>query len=97
MLAFAGPCPIGLEVCHNDSNPTNNRLDNLRYDTRRSNRIDMVIAGNEGRQKLTVDDVRDIRARLDRGETGVSLAREYGVTTATISAVKNRRSFAWMD
>ena len=42
LLAFVGPCPEGMEVCHNDSDPTNNRLDNLRYDTRSGNKIDSV-------------------------------------------------------
>lgn len=38
--AFSGPCPEGLEACHNDGNKLNNRLDNLRWDTHRSNCID---------------------------------------------------------
>ncbi len=33
METFIGPCPIGMEICHNDGNPANNNLDNLRYDT----------------------------------------------------------------
>jgi hypothetical protein len=41
MLTFVGECPEGLEVCHNVANVNNNRLDNLRYDTRISNRADM--------------------------------------------------------
>ncbi len=40
MLAFVGPCPKGLIVCHNDGDKTNNRLSNLRYDTQRSNALD---------------------------------------------------------
>jgi hypothetical protein len=41
MRAFVGPCPEGLEVCHEVADTNNNRLDNLRYDTRLSNRADM--------------------------------------------------------
>jgi hypothetical protein len=37
MLAFVGPCPDGLEVCHNDGEHENVALSNLRYDTRKSN------------------------------------------------------------
>lgn len=40
MLTFVGPCPVGLEVCHNDGDPANDSLDNLRYDTHRANQID---------------------------------------------------------
>lgn len=45
MLAFVGPCPDGLEVCHNDGDPTNNHIENLRYDTRHANIMDAVRAG----------------------------------------------------
>ncbi|MBM4518330.1 hypothetical protein GS491_22690 [Rhodococcus hoagii] len=40
MAAFAEPCPAGMEVCHNNGNPTDNRLSNLRYDTASSNMHD---------------------------------------------------------
>lgn len=42
MLAFVGPCPEGMEVCHNDGNPENNHLSNLRYGTRSDNVQDMI-------------------------------------------------------
>lgn len=35
--AFVGPRPPGMEACHADDNPLNNRLDNLRWDTNWSN------------------------------------------------------------
>lgn len=34
---FLGPCPEGMECCHNDDNRANNRLDNLRWDTHQNN------------------------------------------------------------
>ena len=40
MLAFKGPRPQGMDVCHNDNNGLNNRFDNLRYDTRSGNHMD---------------------------------------------------------
>lgn len=95
--AFLGPCPSGLEVCHNDSDPRNNCVGNLRYDTRRSNRIDMVIVGNEGRQILTVDQVQAIRKQLLEGRACKSLANEYGVHPSTISKIKTGRTFAWLE
>ena len=41
MLAFVGPCPDGYEICHNNSIPADNRLENLRYDTHGNNMQDM--------------------------------------------------------
>lgn len=45
MLTFVGPCPDGMEVCHNNGNALDNRLENLRYDTRRANVCDQVEHG----------------------------------------------------
>lgn len=41
LAAFVGPRPEGMDVCHGDGDCTNNRLDNLRYDTREANVEDM--------------------------------------------------------
>jgi hypothetical protein len=38
--AFVGPCPDGMECCHNDGDATNNRVENLRWDTRSENFLD---------------------------------------------------------
>lgn len=45
MLAFVGPVPEGMEVCHNNGDPTDNRLTNLRYGTRSDNERDKVRHG----------------------------------------------------
>jgi len=42
LTAFVGPCPDGLECCHNDGDPANNRVGNLRWDTRLANVHDMM-------------------------------------------------------
>lgn len=42
MLAFVGPCPEGMEVCHNNDDPEDNRLANLRYGTHAENIGDIV-------------------------------------------------------
>lgn len=44
--AFVGPCPPGMECCHYDDDPTNNSLENLRWDTSHANKLDMVRNGN---------------------------------------------------
>ena len=39
---FVGACPDGMEACHANDDPTDNRLINRRWDTRSSNRDDRV-------------------------------------------------------
>src|SRR4051794_9067393 len=38
--AFVGPCPPGMEACHNDDVSLDCRLQNLRWDTRQANIAD---------------------------------------------------------
>ena len=42
LLAFVGPCPEGMETCHGNGDPTDNRVANLRWDTRSANLMDSV-------------------------------------------------------
>ena len=43
--AFVGPCPDGMEACHYDDDPANNRLENLRWATHSDNMRDSVRNG----------------------------------------------------
>lgn len=52
-LAFIGKCPDGLEVCHTDSNPANNAINNLRYDTHLNNMQDAVAAGRMMQSRIS--------------------------------------------
>lgn len=45
---------------------------------------------------LTAEQVKEIRCRLSGREKGCQLAREYGVTTHAISAIKRRKTWAWL-
>lgn len=96
MLAFVGPRPENAVICHENGNPTDNRLSNLRYDSLRENAIDVYRIGG-ALHKLTAADVEDIRKRLKGGETAASLAREYGVSQPAISDLKRGKSFGWLQ
>ena len=96
MMGFVGPCPEGMECCHNDSNPTNNALSNLRWDTRSGNERDKVANGTtnrgsrHGMSKLTEDTVRSIRSsRL----TSLELAAWHGVSRSTVENIRSGRSW----
>lgn len=46
MIAFVGPRQSPeIDICHWDGDPANNRLDNLRYDTKTANRLDDIRNG----------------------------------------------------
>lgn len=47
LLAFIGPCPEGMEACHNDGDKRNNHLSNLRYDTSSANHLDRNRHGSQ--------------------------------------------------
>jgi hypothetical protein len=51
-MAFHGPCPDGMEVCHNDGNPDNNSAANLRWDTRKANHADKLKHGTSLRGRV---------------------------------------------
>ena len=84
-LAFLGPRPTKMDVAHWDGDPSNNRVGNLRYATRTSNNQDMT---RHGKHRLSEDQVRRIRkeGRAYHG-AGQALAKDLGVSPATISAV----------
>jgi hypothetical protein len=54
MLAFAGPCPDGHEVCHKNGDGLDNRLDNLYYGTPSQNTRDAIRHGTHFNARKTV-------------------------------------------
>lgn len=99
--AFVGPCPPGLVCCHNDGVHDHNELSNLRWDTESSNQQDRLrhgyvpLAGEAiGMSKLTLDDIRCIRAEPKRHGVGAMLARAFGVCQSNISAIRSGHTWA---
>ena len=45
LMAFVGPCPEGMEACHNNGVADDNRISNLRWDTPSENIRDLVRHG----------------------------------------------------
>lgn len=97
---FVGPCPKGMEGCHNDGDPFNNCISNLRWDTRRSNVDDtikhdrMCRGERSGQSKLTDSKVFKIREAYASGETQQSIARRFNISRPTISVVVNGKTWA---
>lgn len=79
-----------------------NRLVNLEWVTRSENAFHSIrvlgrkspIGEESSNAKLTEQGVRSIRARMAAGHSAASLAREYGVCTASIQNVCRRKTWA---
>ncbi len=93
LLAFIGPCPFNQEACHNDGNPFNNFLPNLRWDTRKANIQDSIKHGtfargiHSGMAKLNDDMVKEIRHLYTNGAKTIDLSKRYGVTRSNIFSI----------
>lgn len=91
--AFVGPCPPGMEACHEDGNPRNNVLRNLRWDTRKNNHADKWKHGTEqtgernGNSKLTTVQVNAIRNAVGSQR---SIAKKFKVCPRTVFLIKKR-------
>ncbi len=98
--AFVGPCPEEMEACHGDGDPSNNRLENLRWDTRKANCADRLRHGTLARGE------RNGLAKLARGQVLViradprscwKIAQDYDINPTTVSQIKRRKIWAWLE
>lgn len=95
MQSFVGPCPPNMEVCHIDGDPSNNSVENLRYDTRQENQRDKFRMNRGPTQKLTEEDVAEIRLRMQCGETNNELSKSFGVGPRQIGCIRRGVSWGW--
>lgn len=90
-----GAPPDGHEAAHSCGNTHCVSPSHLRWKTSAGNEEDKVVHGtsqhgeNNHAAKLSEDDVRSIRSAVGK-VTQSTLARKYGVTQQTISAIQNR-------
>jgi len=87
--AFLGRRPTGQVVRHLDGVKNNNVLSNLVWGTARQNALDVKWHGGGQGHKLEVWEIAIIKAALQRGSTGASLARVFGVSESTIRRVRS--------
>lgn len=97
LLAWVGLPPAGMEGCHNDGDPSNNSLSNLRWDTRSANQLDRLKHGGNPLVKLTPGAVRRIRVALAGGEPQTSIANRHGVSQATVSLINSGVTWSHVD
>lgn len=99
LFAFNGPRPTDMEACHNNGDAADNRIENLRWDTRQNNIRDKVIHGTQAKgervagAKLTAAEVRFIRMSLRDGVQKRFLASTFGVTPETIGQIDRKETW----
>jgi hypothetical protein len=87
---FVRKRPSGMVACHNNGVRTDNRVENLRWDTQAGNKRDEIFHGTRRigtkhhNAKISDKDVRDIRRRFVRisphKSNSTLLAAEFGIT-----------------
>jgi hypothetical protein len=99
-MSFVGPCPDGMQGCHENGVRADNRLSNVRWGTPIENAADKAKHGTatvgerNARHKLTDQDVIDMRAIYRSGCVSFQeLGDQYGVTKSV--AHKAVRGILW--
>jgi hypothetical protein len=101
LTAFVSPRPSGMVACHNNGNRSDNRVENLRWDTLASNSADRYLHGTmvwgEGmhNSRLTESAAREILSVPKSAQASRDLANKFGVVPGAIYNVWARRT--WMN
>ena len=97
--AFVGPCPYGHEACHGNGVRTDNRLENLRWDTRKNNMADASRHGTTNRgercptSKLTREQVYAIRAAAG---TQREIGARFGISREHVRDIRSGKRWGWL-
>lgn len=85
MAAFVGPRPPNHDIAHNNGDPADNRLTNLRYCSRAANNRDIAV---HGRRKLSREMVKAIR---ESDQSGAFISDLLSISPSLVSAVRHKR------
>lgn len=77
LTAFVGPRPDGMEGCHGDGDPTNNRRDNLRWDSQPANGLDRTRHGRDHKANRTHCPRGHRHSSRNNGETAAKRAKGW--------------------
>lgn len=83
---FGSPCPPGMECSHLDGNAHNNRIENLKWETRVENLHRDVAHGKRTWAKLTQNEVLEIKA-LKGKMLQREIAARYGIARPTVGEI----------
>jgi hypothetical protein len=99
--AFLGPKPPKHEVRHLNGDRTDNRAENIAYGTSKQNKDDarghgtLPIGEQNGRAKMTADQVLELRRRVAGGQTQKAAAEEMGLAVSKAALSFAVRGVNW--
>jgi hypothetical protein len=97
-VAFLGPAARGQVVNHKNGVKSDNRLENLEWQTPSGNHLHALASGlfeppsgeDHWHAALTANDIRALRGDKGAGALNRELAAKYGISMATVSRYVNR-------
>ena len=96
LLAFVGGRPNGMECCHINGDATDNRVENLRWDTHHSNNQDRKLHGkyangqNHPMAKLSEKDILNIRSSEKNNK---ELRKIYPISNSQMHRILTKQSW----
>ena len=103
LLHFEGPCPDGMEGCHDKAGKEDNSIWNLRWDTPKNNHADKykhgtaLLGKKNHSSKLTEKDIPIIRDLHSKGWSCIKIGARFGVGFGTIDAIIRGKTWVHVD
>lgn len=91
--AFLGQLPAGWMVVNLDTNRANNHLDNLAFRPLGERRPATPSAQRETKQRLDLQQAKEIFRRANSGAATIDLAEEFGISAPMVSDIKFGRKW----
>jgi hypothetical protein len=99
LTTFVGAGSTGLQCCHNNGNPSDNRVLNLRWGTAldnsndRGNHQTTAVGERNGNRVLKESEVVII---ANGSGVGTEMAHRFGISKATVSQIRTGRTWGWL-
>jgi hypothetical protein len=98
-----GAIPNGLDILHKCDNPSCVNPSHLVTGTHQDNMRDMVNKGRSKRgedcakSKLSLEQVNEIKVRIEQGERDYEICKIYNVSPTAISGIRHKKTWYWVE